>query len=76
LKVVSLNVGLPREVEWEGHAVLTSIFKEPVERRLRVSRLQGCNACPLLLFSSLLLFRAAATRVAHVVSHQLTNPAK
>src|SRR5947209_3612386 len=39
LKVVSLNVGLPREVEWEGHAVLTSIFKEPVERRLRVSSL-------------------------------------
>jgi MOSC domain-containing protein YiiM len=39
LKVVSLNVGRPREVEWEGQAVLTSIFKEPVERRLRVSRL-------------------------------------
>src|SRR3954453_15871057 len=39
LKVVSLNVGLPREVEWEGETVLTSIFKEPVERRLRVSRL-------------------------------------
>jgi hypothetical protein len=37
LKIVSLNVGLPREVEWEGHAVLTSIFKEPVERRLRES---------------------------------------
>src|SRR4051812_46089225 len=39
LRVVSLNVGLPREVEWEGQAVLTSIFKEPVERRLRVSTL-------------------------------------
>jgi MOSC domain-containing protein YiiM len=39
LKVVSLNVGLPCEVEWEGHTVLTSIFKEPVERRLRVSTL-------------------------------------
>src|SRR3954453_6776585 len=39
LKVVSLSVGLPREVEWEGHAVLTSIFKEPVDRRLRVSSL-------------------------------------
>src|SRR4051812_9672106 len=35
----ALNVGLPREVEWESHAVLTSIFKEPVERRLRVSSL-------------------------------------
>src|SRR6478736_10552064 len=39
MRVVSLNVGLPREVEWEGQAVLTSIFKEPVGRRLRVSRL-------------------------------------
>jgi MOSC domain-containing protein YiiM len=39
LKVVSLSVGLPREVEWEGHSVLTSIFKEPVDRRLRVSTL-------------------------------------
>ncbi|HEU5116282.1 MAG TPA: MOSC domain-containing protein, partial [Isosphaeraceae bacterium] len=39
LKVVSLNVGLPREVEWEGNTVLTSIFKDPVNRRLRVSRL-------------------------------------
>ena len=37
LKVVSLNVGLPRVVEWEGDSVLTSIFKDPVKRRLRVS---------------------------------------
>ncbi len=39
MKVLSLSVGLPREVEWEGHSVLTSIFKNPVERRLRVSSL-------------------------------------
>jgi MOSC domain-containing protein YiiM len=39
LKVVSLSVGLSREVEWEGHSVLTSTFKNPVERCLRVSRL-------------------------------------
>jgi hypothetical protein len=39
LKVVSLSVGLPREVEWEGNTVLTSIFKEPVDRRLRVTTL-------------------------------------
>lgn len=39
MKVVSLSVGLPREVEWEGSKVLTSIFKEPVDRRLRVTRL-------------------------------------
>lgn len=39
MKVVSLSVGLPREVEWEGNTVLTSIFKEPVDRRLWVSSL-------------------------------------
>ena len=39
MKVVSLSVGLPREVEWDGQTVLTSIFKEPVDRRLRVSKL-------------------------------------
>jgi MOSC domain-containing protein YiiM len=39
LKVVSLSVGLPREVEWEGNTVLTSIFKTPVDRRLPVTRL-------------------------------------
>jgi MOSC domain-containing protein YiiM len=39
MKVVSLNVGLPREVEWEGHTVRTSIFKQPVDRRLPVSKL-------------------------------------
>ena len=39
MKVVSLNVGLPREIEVEGGSVLTSIFKEPVDRRLRVTRL-------------------------------------
>jgi MOSC domain-containing protein YiiM len=39
MKVVSLNVGLPREVEWRGRTVLTSIFKAPVDRRLRVTTL-------------------------------------
>jgi MOSC domain-containing protein YiiM len=39
MRVVSLSVGLPREVEWHGQTVLTSIFKTPVDRRLRVTRL-------------------------------------
>ena len=39
MRVVSLNVGLPREVEWHGRTVLTSIFKTPVDRRLRVTKL-------------------------------------
>src|SRR4051794_36915508 len=39
MKVVALNVGLPREVEWHGQTVLTSIFKTPVEHRLHVTKL-------------------------------------
>lgn len=39
MKVVSLSVGRPREVEWDGDKILTSIFKTPVDRRLRVTTL-------------------------------------
>jgi MOSC domain-containing protein YiiM len=39
MKVVSVNVGLPREVAWNGQTVLTSIFKEPVAGRVRVETL-------------------------------------
>lgn len=39
MKVVALSVGGPREVEWRGRTVRTSIFKTPVERRLRVTAL-------------------------------------
>jgi MOSC domain-containing protein YiiM len=39
MNVVSLNVGLPREIEWRGQTVLTSIFKTPADRRLRVTTL-------------------------------------
>src|SRR5574342_202299 len=42
-KVVSVNVGLPRTVEWMGTRVTTSIFKEPVAGpvRLRPHNLDG-----------------------------------
>ena len=39
MTVVSLNVARPREVEWRGGSVRTSIFKTPSERRLRVTTL-------------------------------------
>jgi MOSC domain-containing protein YiiM len=39
MRVISLNVGLPREIEVEGGSVLTSIYKDPVDRRLRVTTL-------------------------------------
>jgi MOSC domain-containing protein YiiM len=37
--VLSVNIGLPREVAWRGKRVLTSIFKEPVAGRVPVRRL-------------------------------------
>jgi MOSC domain-containing protein YiiM len=39
MKLVSVNVGLPREVDFQGDTVLTSIFKAPVSGRVRVSQL-------------------------------------
>lgn len=38
--VVSVNVGTPRTVAWEGSQVTTSIFKEPVTGRRRI---EGVN---------------------------------
>jgi MOSC domain-containing protein YiiM len=38
-QVVSVNVGLPREVVWRGETVETSIFKEPVTGRVAVRAL-------------------------------------
>jgi MOSC domain-containing protein YiiM/ferredoxin-NADP reductase len=38
-KVVSVNVGLPRTVEWKGKAVSTGIFKAPVVGRVRLRSL-------------------------------------
>jgi len=31
MKILSVNVGLPREVTWQGKLVATGIFKEPVK---------------------------------------------
>jgi MOSC domain-containing protein YiiM len=31
MKIVSVNVGLPREVTWQGKLVTTGIFKKPVD---------------------------------------------
>jgi MOSC domain-containing protein YiiM/ferredoxin-NADP reductase len=38
-RLLSLNVGLPRDVEWQGKTVRTAIWKEPVKGRRRVGRL-------------------------------------
>jgi len=39
MRLLSINVGLPREVSWRGKTVRTSIFKAPVSGRVRVTRL-------------------------------------
>jgi MOSC domain-containing protein YiiM len=39
MKVISVNVGFPREVLWKAKPVLTGIFKKPVTERVRVSYL-------------------------------------
>jgi MOSC domain-containing protein YiiM len=37
--VVSVNIGLPRSVQWKGRDVTTGIFKAPVEGRVPLRRL-------------------------------------
>jgi MOSC domain-containing protein YiiM len=39
IKLVSVNVGLPREVTWRGMNVTTGIFKQPVEGRVALRKL-------------------------------------
>jgi MOSC domain-containing protein YiiM len=39
MSVVSVNVGLPRKVIWKGKTISTGIFKQPVQGRVAVRRL-------------------------------------
>jgi MOSC domain-containing protein YiiM len=39
MKIVSVNVGLPRPVLWKGRRIMTGIFKDPVEGRVKVRKL-------------------------------------
>ena len=43
MELISINVGLPREVSWQGKTVSTAIFKSPVEGpiKLRTLNLEG-----------------------------------
>jgi ferredoxin-NADP reductase/MOSC domain-containing protein YiiM len=38
-RLLSVNVGLPRDIEWRGRTVHTAIWKDPVPGRCRVGRL-------------------------------------
>ncbi|HZR33558.1 MAG TPA: MOSC domain-containing protein [Terriglobales bacterium] len=39
MKIISVNVGLPREVAWRGEMVRTGIFKEPVDGPVMIREL-------------------------------------
>jgi MOSC domain-containing protein YiiM len=39
MKLLSVNVGLPRELQWNGRIIRTSIFKSPVTGRVPVRKL-------------------------------------
>ena len=39
MKIISVNVGLPREVSWQDKSVYTSIFKAPVQGLIQLGSL-------------------------------------
>lgn len=39
MRLISVSCGLPREVDWHGRPVTTSIFKDPVEGRIALRKL-------------------------------------
>ena len=39
MKLLSVNVSLPKEVPYNGKTITTGIFKEPVDGRVRMSML-------------------------------------
>src|SRR5829696_2089630 len=39
MKLISLNIGKPKEIEWNGKTIRTSIFKSPVAGKRQVSLL-------------------------------------
>jgi MOSC domain-containing protein YiiM len=51
MKIVSLNVGLPRDVTWHGRVLTTGIFKSPVNGRiaLRALNLDGDGQADLTM---------------------------
>jgi MOSC domain-containing protein YiiM len=39
MKLVSVNTGLPRKVLWHGRGVTTGIFKQPIDGRVTLRKL-------------------------------------
>ena len=46
MRLVSVNVRLPREVTWQNGAVTTGIFKQPVAGRVKVRPEMDRPTCP------------------------------
>jgi MOSC domain-containing protein YiiM len=38
VKVLAVSIGRPRQVQWRGQTVLTSIYKSPIQHRAHVAR--------------------------------------
>ncbi len=55
MKLISVNVGLPREVTWKGKTVSTGIFKQPARDRvmLRPLNLDGDQQADLTVHGGL-----------------------
>jgi MOSC domain-containing protein YiiM len=55
MKVISINVGLPREIFYEGRMIRTGIFKSPITGRVRVSafNFEGDQQADLLVHGGL-----------------------
>jgi MOSC domain-containing protein YiiM len=55
MKIISVNIGLPREVDWKGKTVRTGIFKQPVSDRvmLRSLNLDGDGQADLTVHGGL-----------------------
>lgn len=43
MKIISVNVGLPREVVWKGMTVQTGIFKDPVDKPVTIGIEGACR---------------------------------
>jgi MOSC domain-containing protein YiiM len=41
MKLLSMNVGLPRKVLFNGQIITTAIFKDPVKRPIMLRKLNG-----------------------------------
>jgi hypothetical protein len=44
-RLLSVNVGLPRDIERKGRTVHTGIWKDPVRGRCRVGRVSSLEIC-------------------------------